>query len=225
MMTEASCFHTSDPVITVRSLYAQNEGSEIAVRVLLESGEHREERRLLITAEQYYELKPCKGVITEECYEQLEEASLLCNAIRSGENLLSYGANSVQMLSQKLMRRGFSRDVAQTAAQKLQAMGLIDEQSDLRRELEKCLRKLWGAKRIRAHLWSRGFASDAMTELPSLLEEVDFASNCAALIRKHYVGIPKDADERRRMLASLSRYGYSITEIQAAISLVEASES
>ena len=221
MTAEASRFHSSELVITVRSLYAQNEGSEIAVRVLLESGEHREERRLLITAEQYYELKLCKGVISEERYELLEEASLLCNAIRSGENLLSYGANSAQMLSQKLMRRGFSRDVSQAAAQKLQEMGLINEQNDLRRELEKCLRKLWGGKRIRAHLWSRGFASEAMVELPCLLEEIDFISNCAALIRKYYVGIPKDVDERRRMIASLSRYGYSITEIREAMARVE----
>ena len=221
MMTEASRFHAVEPLITIRSLHAQNEGSEIAVRVLLENGEHREERRLLITVEQYYELKLCRGVISEELFDRIEEASVLCNAIRSGENLLSYGANSVQMLSQKLMRRGYSRDVALLAAQKLQEMGLIDEQNDLRREMEKCLRKLWGSKRIGAHLWSRGFAADAMAELPALLEDVDFVSNCVALIGKHYVGIPTDSDERRRMIASLSRYGYSIGEIRAAIARVE----
>ena len=221
MMAEASRFHTDEPVITIRSLHAQNEGSEIVVRLLLEHGEHREERRLLITTEQYYELKLSRGVITEEMFDRIEEASVLCNAIRSGEHLLSYGANSVQMLSQKLMRRGFSRNVALSAAQRLQEMGLIDEQNDLRREMEKCLRKLWGAKRIGAHLWSRGFAADAMAELPTLLEEVDFVSNCAALIGKHYVGIPTDPDERRHMIASLSRYGYSIGEIRAAIARVE----
>ena len=61
MMMEASGFHAAEPVITIRSLHAQNEGAEIAVRVLLEQGEHREERRLLITTEQYYELKLCRG--------------------------------------------------------------------------------------------------------------------------------------------------------------------
>ena len=182
MIEANSCFHTADLVITIRSLHAQNEGAEIAVRVLLESGEHREERRLLITAEQYYELKPCRGVISEEAYERLEEASVLCNALRNGEHLLSYGANSVQMLSQKLMRRGFSRDVSISAAEKLQEMGLIDEQNDLRREMEKCLRKLWGSKRIRAHLWGRGFGSEAMEGLEEILAEVDFISkNSSAL--------------------------------------------
>lgn len=220
-MIAGASFTASDLTVTVRSLQARNDGAEIAVCVLLENGEQKEERRLLITAEQYCELRPVRGEITEEAFERLEAASVLCGAIRSGENLLSYGANSAQMLAQKLMRKGFSRDVATEAAQKLQQMGLIDEQSDLRRELERSVAKLWGAKRIRAHLWSRGFGTDAMAELPALLEEIDFAANCAALIRKHYTGVPTDADERRRMIASLSRYGYSITEIRDAFVMVE----
>ena len=220
-MIEAAQFSASELTLTVRSLQARNDGAEIAVCVLLENGEQKEERQLLLTAEQYCELRPVRGAITEEEFERLEAAAVLCNAIRSGENLLSYGANSVQLLAQKLMRRGFARDVATEAAQKLQAMGLIDEQSDLRRELERCTAKLWGAKRIRAHLWSRGFGTDAMAELPALLEEIDFVASCTALIRKHYTGVPTDADERRQMIASLSRYGYSITEIREAFAAVQ----
>ena len=147
----------------------------------------------------------------------MEEASTICRAIRCGENLLSYGANSVQMLAQKITRHGFRREVALVAAQKLQEMGLIDEDRDLQREIEKCLRKLWGAKRISAHLWSRGFGSDTMSSLPTLLEDVDFTKNCALLIQKHYCEIPKDPAAQRRMVASLARYGYSLSEIREAM--------
>ena len=207
--------------VTVRSLHAQNDGAEVALRILLESGEHREEKRLLLTMEQYCDIRPQKGVISEEMYDRLEAASVLCQAIRSGENLLSYGANSAQMLTQKLMRRGFGRDVSIKAAKKLQDMGLINEQSDLRRELEKCLRKLWGAKRIQAHMWSKGFAAEAMAELPELLSEVEFSQNCAALICKHYGTLPTDPNEKKRVFASLGRYGYSISEIREAFALIE----
>ena len=214
-------FHSGAPLtITVRSLRAQNDGAEVSVGILMECGEHREQKNLLLTMEQYCELKPCKGRITEDCYEQLEAASRLCAAMRCGENLLSYGANSVQMLIRKIMQRGFSKENATRAAEKLQEMGLIDEAGDLRREVEKCLRKLWGAKRISAHLWSRGFGADAMSELPEVLEEIDFASNCAALIRKHYGDIPSDQGEQRKMFASLTRYGYSLGEIKTALSLI-----
>lgn len=221
MTEEALHHHGGDMKITVRSLHAQGDGAEVLLRITLESGEHREERRLLLTTEQYCELKPCRGEISEEFFERLEEAAELCAALRSGENLLSFGANSVQLLAQKLMRRGFTRDVASAAAERLARMGLINETEDLRREVEKCLRKLWGAKRIGSHLWSRGFGSEAMTTLSALLEEVDFSANCAALIRRHYVGIPTDPDERRRMIASLSRYGYTLTEIRSAIAKIE----
>lgn len=203
--------------ITVRALRAQHEGSEVLVQLLLENGEHREQKTLPLTMEQYCELKPQKGVISEEVYERLEEASQLCLALRSGESLLSYGANSVQHLTKKLMLRGYSREVSLAAAKRLEASGLIDEENDVRREVEKCLKKLWGEKRISAHLWGRGFAAESLRELPMLLSEVDFEANCAALIRKKYGSVPRDPDELRRMTAALARYGYSISQIRAAM--------
>ncbi len=203
--------------ITVRSLRAQHDGAEVLVQVLIENGEHREQKSLPLTTEQYYEIKPQKGRITEETYERIEEASQLCNAMRSGEHLLSYGANSVQALARKLTQRGFSRETSLAAAQHLQEMGLIDEEKDLGREVEKCARKLWGARRISAHLWSKGFSKETLEDLSDLLERIDFEGNCASLIQKKYGGVPNDADELRRMTASLSRYGYSLNEIRAAM--------
>ncbi len=208
--------------ITVRTLRAQSEGAEMLLQLLIEDGEHREYKNLVLTTEQYCELKPQRGRISEAFYERLEEAAQLCRALRSGENLLSYGSNSVQMLSRKLMQRGYTREVSIKAAELLAQKGLIDEERDLQREVEKCLRKLWGAKRISTHLWSRGFAADAMRELPTLLAEIDFAQNCATLIQKHYGGVPNDADDRRRMVAGLSRYGYSISEIRGAMKSLQA---
>ena len=210
--------------ITVRSLRAQHDGAEILVGVLLENGEYREQKSLPITVEQYYGLKLARGPITEEQYDLLEEASSLCRAVRCGENLLSYGANSTQMLAQKIVRHGFRRDVAMQAAQKLREMGLIDEENDLGREVEKCLRKLWGAKRIKSHLWNRGFDSEVMAGLPVMLLEVDFVANCQALIRKHYGEIPAEPDEQRRMIASLGRYGYSLSEIREAMANLKAED-
>lgn len=203
--------------VTIRSLRAQNEGAEVALQVLLESGEHREHKTLVLTMEQYCDLHPTRGVISEELYERLEEASLYCKALRSGENLLSYGANSAKHLAAKLVRRGYPRELSATVAAHLCEVGLIDEDRDMRREVEKCLRKLWGAKRISAHLWSRGFDSEVLATLPELLAEVDFVGNCAALIQKHYGTVPTDPAELRRITASLSRYGYSLAEIRAAM--------
>lgn len=211
--------------ITIRHLRAQNNGAEISVGVLLENGEHCEQKNMIVTTEQYTEWKLCRGEISEETYELLEDATLLCKAMRNGEHLLAYGANTKQMLARKLTQKGYSREISERAAERLCEMGLLNEDNDLRREVEKCLRKLWGEKRIVSHLWNRGFSADTMTSLPMLLEEVDFALNCKMLIRKHYGGVPSDINEQRRMIAGLSRYGYSLGEIKNAIRQVLEEES
>lgn len=203
--------------ITLRSLRAQNDGAEIQLQFTLENGTQCEQKTILLTTEQYTELKPRRGEISEELYESLEAAGELCRAIRSGESLLSYGANSTSMLTLKLMRKGYSRETATAAAQKLLSMGLIDEVRDACREVDRALAKLWGRKRIRDRLYSRGFSSQTVREAEERLSDVDFADRCATLIRKHYATIPDEADELRRMMALLSRYGYSVSEIRAAI--------
>ena len=210
------CAEEASLRILITRLRVQNANSEVAVRISLESGEHREQKDLPLTMEQYCALQPVKGEITEEQYEELERASELCMALRCGEHLLSYAPSSRLMLTRKIMQRGFSNQVASAAATKLSEMGLIDEAADVRREVEKCVRKLWGAKRISAHLWSRGFASESLSELADLLAEIDFSENCARLIEKHYGGVPAEESEHRRMINSLSRYGYSIGEIREA---------
>lgn len=220
-MTNKISAQNGEMTVRITRLRVQNASSEVAVQVVFENGEHREQKSLLLTMEQYCTLKPVKGEITEEQFEVLEQASTLCMALRCGEHLLSYGSNSVRTLTGKIMQRGFSSKTAAEAAEMLCEMGLIDEAADVRREVEKCVRKLWGAKRISAHLWSRGFASESLAELPQLLGEIDFVENCAKLINKHYGGIPADADERRRMTNGLCRYGYTLTEIREACRAIE----
>ena len=208
-------------LIRIRSLRVQHEGSEVSVGIVITCGEHREQKTLPIMTEQYVDLKLSVGEITEELYDRIEEASVLCSALRSGEHLLSYGANSAQMLTRKLMQRGFSKEVSSLAVERLCSIGLINERQDLRREVEKCLRKLWGAKRISAHLWSRGFDQEVIRELPALLEEVDFSANCAAYIRKHYGRIPDAPNEKKKMVVALCRYGYTLQEIKQGCALCE----
>ena len=188
--------------------------------VSVEDGEHTETRSFPLTAGQYCELNIKKGDLTEEEFDRLECASRFCTAVRCGENLLSYGANSVQTLARKIMRHGYTREEALHAAKHLEEIGLINEQEDLSREVEKCLRKYWGAERIKGHLWSRGYGRETLELLPALLEQVDFVELCAQLIRKHYGGLPENRDELNRMTASLYRYGYRYDEIKAAFRLL-----
>ena len=209
----------------VRSIQARNQGARIAVSVSVEDGTHSENRCFLLTAGRYCELNLKKGELSEEEFDRLECAARSCAAVDCGENLLSYGANSVQTLTRKIMRHGYSRQEATEAAEYLESIGLINEREDMRREVEKCLRKHWGAERIRGHLWSRGYGKEALEELPTVLEQVDFAEHCAALIRKQYGCFPEDKNERNRVIASLYRYGYRLQEIKEAVKRIERSKA
>ena len=206
--------------IVLVGITARNDGAEMVLTMEIGNGEQTEKRQLTLLTGQYCELKPVKGRLTEEQFDLLEQAARHCGALRCGERLLSCAPNSERMLARKIMQRGFTREEAETAARELCDKGWINEEADLERETEKCLRKLWGERRIRAHLWSRGFAEETLRGVPELLREVDFPANCAQLIRKQFGSLPTDADALRRMTASLARYGYSLDEIRAAIRLL-----
>lgn len=211
---------SQDLIITLTNLRAHHDGAEMELLIRIDAGGHSEQKALLIATEQYCRIKPSCGTITAEAFEMLEAASELYAAIKRGESMLSYASNSARMLTQKLIRRGYSREVAEQATEYLCSKGLINEPNDMEREVERCLCKLWGAARIRSHLWSRGFGNEAMSELPTLLDEVDFSESCATLIRKKYRELPTDAAERRRMIASLIRYGYSMSDIKEAMKIL-----
>lgn len=207
-------------VITVRDIREQSGGDAVAISVLLAAGTRSEHRTLVISVSDYAVLKPRKGTVTEEEFEALEAAARLFGAMRCGERLLAYGANTRLMLVRKIMRHGYSREESETAADRLSGFGLIDEEGDLQREVEKCLRKLWGEGRIRNHLYARGFSREAMETLPEVLSEVDFPENCRRLIEKQYGALPQSDDEERRMIACLYRYGYRMDDIRTAVRML-----
>lgn len=207
--------------IEITSLRARSDGAEMEITVVIGDGAARDVRKFVILTEQYCSLKPAKGPVTEAQFEALEAASRLCGALRAGQNALSYGSASVLHLTRKIMRHGFTKEEAAAAAERLRDMGLIDEEDDLAREVEKCLRKLWGPRRIGSHLWSKGFSRATLEALPALLAEVDFAANCAALIRKQYGSLPTDPAARQKLYAALARYGYSPDQIREGFRAVK----
>ena len=210
--------------ITLLSLRAQGNGAEIALCVRLEAGGYREQKQLVIATEQYCEIKPVRGQLSRDAYEAIERAAEIYSAVKRGEGLLSYGANSARRLTQKLEQRGYSREACAAATSLLVEKGLLDERQDVAREVERCVCKLWGIARIRAHLRQKGYSEVEADLLQELLEEVDFVANCAALIQKRYREDLNTPEQTRRAVAALGRYGYSLQEIKAAIIQVKRSD-
>ncbi len=197
------------------------EGGRIALTVELSCGDNREERELILDAARYCELKPQKGTLTEEQLEALERGARISEAVRRGESLLAFGANTERGLAVKLRQRGFSAEEAEEAAAELKARGLINEEGDLRRAIERCLSKHWGEERIRGYLREKGFSREALEEAEALLAEVDFGSLCRELILKKTAHVPAERAARDRLTASIMRYGYRFSQVREAFLQLE----
>ena len=170
--------------ITLIDLKAINGGDEVCVTIEIKQSENKEIKKLFLLAGQYTSLRIRKGEISAERFDEIERAADIASAYKKGLFLLGYGACSEKKLKFKLRTKGFSEDISSEAVELLVDAGYINEKNDAEREIEKCLSKLWGRKRIIAHLYTKGFASGVINEALRALDAVDFVENCRKLIVK-----------------------------------------
>ena len=204
--------------IEVVSVSALSEGAEMMISVSISDGEGRaEKRKFLLFTEQYLELGIRKGsLIDEVTFDKLEEFSKYWRAIKKGTDLLFYSASSRVRLAQRLRSKGIDKESAENAAEHLEKIGLINEEADVERQVASCLKKLWGKKRIYRELCAKGYNAEIVGNNVSLIDEETMVQNCATLIRKKYRTVPDEPNERRKVVASLVRYGYTFSEIKEA---------
>ena len=210
--------------ITITALTAQNSGEEITVSLELSDGINVEKQRQTIFTDKYIELSLKKGEIDTEKYEEIVRCAYVCTAYKKALSLLSYGSCSKKNLYIKLKSRGFDESISTEVIEMLQNISFIDEDDTCTREIEKCLKKLWGKKRITSHLYSKGFQNETVNNALPMLDEVDFAINCKSLILKDY---KRRLDEARsdkaamtKLVSALVRMGYSVSEIKSALSAI-----
>ncbi len=204
-------------VARICGIRAKNEGADVELSIL--TGE--EKRQLVVTMEQYLDLHIRKGEeLSPERLEQLEDAAAFCGALRCGESLLAYAPSPALALSRKIVQHGHKRAAADAAACELLRKGLINEPAMIRRDVNRCVKKYWGSRRIRSYLWTCGYGKEALDTLDDLLLDVEFSEVCAELVRKKNHGVPRDPEERQKLKAKLIRYGYTPEEIRQAFVLL-----
>lgn len=130
--------------------------------------------------------------------------------------LLEHRNHSKKELTEKIARTTASREAAQAAADQMEALGLIDDQSfgrNLAKELFQ--RKGFGARRVKHELRMKGIDEGLIEEL---LEEFggeeQAVENIRRVLEKKYAGWQEDEKLKRRAYGALQRYGYSYEEIR-----------
>ena len=204
--------------ISVVSICAAS-GDDIAVCVLITNGEGSQRQKFVISIDAYVRMGIVKGECDVETYEALEWESGVNSAFRRAMSILGFCGCSKKTLVLKLVQKGFDRKYAVEAADRAEALGFIDDSENARREAQRCVAKLWGETRIRACLAQKGYGSDAIESAMCALEDegVDFIENCKELVLRKCSVLPRDRAERQKLVASLMRYGYTLSQIKIAL--------
>jgi regulatory protein len=203
--------------IEIDSFCAAGE-DEISVAFEISDGEHGEKKKFIIPSSLYVEMRLCRGECSREIFERIEREASIYAAYKRALYILGFGACSARMLCTKLVSKGFDKEIAQIAAARVAEQGFLCESISAQREAERCAAKLWGPVRIRAHLGSRGYGKDAIDGAMFSLEDagIDYVESCQRLIESKYKKLPSDRTELQKLIASVCRYGYSLSDVKSA---------
>ena len=148
--------------------------------------------------------------------DELKEIIEKSNERRAKEKalwLISYRDHSKKELTDKL-RRSFDGESAEKAADRMEELGLINDEAFARRYAQTLInQKMLSPRAVAAELNRKGIDRDT---IDSILDEtdVDCRANIRAVIEKKYKNI-NDEKIKRRAAAALQRMGYGWDDIRA----------
>lgn len=176
---------------------------------------------MLVSEEQYERFDLEEGeIIDDECFLKIREEMLFDNARRHAFDILSFGENNKRTLVSKLHRKGFSYELCEKIAVYMENRGYIDEKKQIGLLCDEYLRKKFGKIKIIGELVAKGYKREDVSEfVQNELGDVDFSQNCAYIIMHKYFPLPNTADGVRKMMGSLMRYGYTVSDIKEGIKL------
>ncbi len=191
------------------------------VRLLLADAETGAELPLSVPASFFRERGWAAGrLIGDSDAEEAVAAARVFECICAGVRLLSYSDNPKRGLVRKLCAKGYDRGDAEAAAAELEALGYINEDSQIKRRGEAMAeRKLRGLRRVKSELCALGYDRDKVASWADGCG-LDFGEICARAIEKKG-GIPDrgDPDGRRKLMSYLYRQGFSSEDIANAAKL------
>ena len=169
-----------------------------------------------------YGLRP-GAEISPERYEEMMLASDRRRATERGLYLLNYRDYSYSELFKKL-NENYDEDTCYYVLNKLVSLGLIND----RRYAENLARKYmevqkYGYYRASNEMYRKGLDRDLVAEVLSTYDE-GTAERICEIIRQKYSGYLDDPDKVRRMKNALARRGYSFSDINEAVRMMECAD-
>ena len=169
-----------------------------------------------------YGLRP-GAEISPERYEEMMLASDRRRATERALYLLDYRDYSYSELFKKL-NENYDEDTCYYVLNKLVSLGLIND----RRYAENLARKYmevqkYGYYRASNEMYRKSLDRDLVAEVLSTYDE-GTAERICEIIRQKYSGYLDDPDKVRRMKNALARRGYSFSDINEAVRMMECAD-
>ena len=155
--------------------------------------------------------------IDEEDFEELKEEIEQRRAWLSALDLISIRSHSQKELIQKL-RRKYSQNAAEAAAQKAAELGLVDDMAFAEMYAKELIeRKKYGISRVKNELRLKGISSHIIESVLFSLD-IDGKESIISLVEKKYSRKLADEKGRKQVIAALQRRGFSYSDIKSALS-------
>lgn len=157
---------------------------------------------------------------------ELDEIKTLVNsrlAYAQALRFLTLRAHSADELYKKLLKK-HSPSCARFAVDKCRELNFIDDEDfAVRFANELAQKKKYGEARIRQELHLKGIDSEITDNVINNLN-IDYTVSIIDVIEKKYSGCLNDEKGRRRMIAGLTRLGFSYSDIKSALADYDLSE-
>lgn len=154
--------------------------------------------------------------LTDDELRELIEKSDLRRAKEKSLWLISYRDHSSKELFDKL-RRDFSEDAANKAIERMNELGLINDEAFAEKYAAELHAKHQSPSTIRYKLTQKGIDRDTADRIVEELA-IDPAQEIRALIEKKYLRALSDEKGIRRTVAALQRAGFRWGDIKAVLS-------
>ena len=154
--------------------------------------------------------------IDDERLHQLLQDSAAHRAHEKALYLLEHRAHSKKELADKIARAEFDREAANAAADRMEELGLVDDEQYARRLAQELFeRRKFGMRRVKQELQQKGIGADVIA---LVLEEFspeteETVEKIREIIERKYSTAREDEKVRRRAIAALQRYGYTLDDI------------
>lgn len=222
-------------VILLKKVTAIDQGDGALLVMEISNGEKKEVVKKTVSSSDLFHLQLSGAVfsseekrISPEQFHRIEKASDVYLALKKGMDFLSYGDNSAKKLLIKLLKKGYDRETSEEAVNRLVGLGYIKENDSAIRFAEMlALKKKYGKIRIQKELIVKGFGKEVIQQtLLEIEDRIDFYEICYERMKKTADRENlTDRSEKRKIVSSFMRYGFSSDEIRyAAEKILEETE-